>query len=139
MKTVSLTTWDQARVLAYFWTMVRTDCDRLALLRQLSAVAIHRPQEWDRAAVRAEELPSPPVECFVCKVRDRRIHWHHVIQVQHGGSSEMVNLVGLCGRCHARVHPWLVDALTPRRRWIRVRELIAPVMDWLERRFKRSA
>jgi 5-methylcytosine-specific restriction endonuclease McrA len=58
--------------------------------------------------------------------------------VQHGGSSSLLNLVGLCGQCHARVHPWLPQTVR-RRGWVHVRELIVPFMDWLERRFSRSA
>lgn len=36
---------------------------------------------------------------------------HHVIHLQHGGSNSLDNLVGLCGHCHALMHP-SVEALS---------------------------
>lgn len=98
-----LTTWSEERVLAYFWTMVHADADRVALLKQISGVAIERPDDWDRAGERAAATPKTRATtiCFSCFTGDRRLYWHHVIAIQHGGSTCLRNLVPICLRCHA--------------------------------------
>lgn len=43
--------------------------------------------------------------CFVCGSKpDVR---HHIIQLQNGGINSKRNLVSLCNRCHAEIHPHL--------------------------------
>lgn len=110
-------TWSEERVLAYFWMMVHADADRIALMKQLSAVAIARPDDWDRAAQRAMAPPTTRATtiCFSCFTGDRRLYWHHIIAIQHGGSTRLQNLVPICLNCHAMVHPWL-DASRPGER-----------------------
>lgn len=108
MADVYTATWPEARILAYFWTMVRADADRLDLLRQLASVKVQRPPDWDRAAVRATSRRHLQVnQCFGCRTGSRRLYWHHIIEVQYGGSNIADNLVAICLRCHATVHPWL--------------------------------
>lgn len=108
MSRVYTTSWSQARVLDYFWMMVREGADRIALLKQVSAVAIQRPSDWDRAAARAATTPKTRVDlCFACLTGDRRLYWHHIIAIQYGGSTTIQNLVAVCLSCHARIHPWL--------------------------------
>lgn len=34
---------------------------------------------------------------------------HHIFELQHGGVNHKRNIVYLCHRCHARIHPWLRD------------------------------
>lgn len=131
MSAAYLTKWPEERVLAYFWMMVHADADRLALLKQLTAVAIERPADWDRAGQRAAATPMTRASaiCFSCLTGDRRLYWHHIIAIQHGGSTCINNLVSICLACHARVHPWL-NAEQPnqeRRRtgnWVRVGDMI---------------
>jgi 5-methylcytosine-specific restriction endonuclease McrA len=117
------TTWDETRVLDYFWAGVRQDVDRLALLQQLANVRLERPSDWDMHAIRqdmaglkannvwgnegARMTISHDGSCWCCLSKDKRLYWHHVIQVQHGGSSTPWNLVPICHACHGRVHPWL--------------------------------
>lgn len=108
MSAPHVTSWSEDRVLDYFWMMVNADADRLALLKQISAVALQRPDDWDRAAERAAATPKRRADtCFSCLTGDRRLYWHHVIAIQHGGSTCAMNLVPICLRCHATVHPWL--------------------------------
>jgi 5-methylcytosine-specific restriction endonuclease McrA len=40
----------------------------------------------------------------------RAIDAHHMLQVTHGGTNDIVNLVGLCRECHRTVHAALYDA-----------------------------
>lgn len=130
-----LTKWSEDRVLAYFWTMVQAGADRIALLKQISAVAIERPEDWDRAEQRAAATPKTRAAvCFGCLTGERRLYWHHVIAVQHGGCTRLLNLVSICLACHAKVHPWL-DVSRPfeERRgvggWVRVGEMIVQMHD----------
>lgn len=91
-----------------FWRQVRAGAYKLKLLQGFAEVAIVRPADWDYAGVRAaagqHRLTSEG--CFACG-HVRTSDWHHVIQIQHGGSNYLRNRVCLCADCHARVHPWL--------------------------------
>jgi 5-methylcytosine-specific restriction endonuclease McrA len=44
--------------------------------------------------------------CWVCRSAPP-YHDHHIIQIQHGGTNEKMNRVGLCYDCHREVHPWM--------------------------------
>lgn len=123
MSAVYLSSWSEDRILAYFWTMVREGVDRLELLQQLATVAVRRPPSWDRRAIRAvADHGIYPQMCFYCCTGDRNLYWHHVIEVQHGGSNDRLNLVAICLRCHATVHPWLDGTRDDQRHttWVRV-------------------
>jgi 5-methylcytosine-specific restriction endonuclease McrA len=32
---------------------------------------------------------------------------HHIVQLQHGGTNDVRNIVPLCRDCHKKIHPWL--------------------------------
>lgn len=88
--------------------------DRIGALRRFVEIAIVRPADWDYAAIRGASQQIGKriraVECFGCRGAGRLFHRHHVIQVQHGGSNYIRNMVALCEACHADVHPWLPKA-----------------------------
>lgn len=114
-----------------FWREVRVGADRLTLLRSFAEVAIVRPPGWDYLGIRAEahihKLKAQG--CFVCG-RNDGIDWHHVVQVQHGGSNYVRNRVPLCGACHRAVHPWMGDE--PRRTvtgWTNTADLTAEAAE----------
>lgn len=109
---VYTTRMSEQDVLDYFHTMAReSDVDRLALLRQVAAVRLDRPDDWDARSVRQAmagvRISLMGERCFACLTEARRVYWHHIIQVQHGGSNTPRNLTPLCHRCHGAVHPWL--------------------------------
>lgn len=106
---------------------------RLAALRRFAEVAIVRPPDWDYAAIRnAAPRALRMSECFGCRAADVELHRHHVIQVQHGGSNYIRNLVGLCEACHGDVHPWLPRvARLKRGDWSGPSEFIAAVGIYL--------
>jgi hypothetical protein len=82
--------------------------DRLALLRAFAEIAIVRPPDWNYLEVRkhSKEHTLAAMECFACR-GDEHSNWHHVIQIQHGGSNYLRNRVAICGACHSAIHPWL--------------------------------
>lgn len=43
--------------------------------------------------------------CFVCS--EKAQCRHHMIQLQYGGINCGRNIIRLCNRCHAEIHPWL--------------------------------
>ena len=94
-----------------FWEACRAGGDRLALLQDFTAVQVQMPPGWDPKAIRAAFVPRPfpDAGCFACYRRDRRMHWHHIIAVDHGGSNGIWNQVPVCHVCHRRIHPWLLD------------------------------
>jgi hypothetical protein len=105
-----LSKWPEERILEYFRYMTRQDADRLALLQQLAVVAVERPDEWSPLAVRQEHEATARQsadKCFCCRTGDRRLYWHHIVAIQHGGSNAWDNLVPICKRCHAAIHPWM--------------------------------
>jgi len=102
-------------VLDYFWIMVSQHADRLELLEQLGQVRLTRPPSWNFDAVRTEHetwvsryARHDDPRCFVCAA-SRSLFWHHVIEVQNGGSNHFRNRVSICFPCHKRLHPWLVE------------------------------
>lgn len=103
------TAWSEDAVLAEFWRRVIADLDRLELLQQMADIALERATEWDYYSVRSEGvgLTLSADRCFCCRSGDRHLYWHHIIQVQHGGSNAPSNLVAICHRCHRTIHPWL--------------------------------
>lgn len=112
-------------ILAYFWLMYRKGAERLPLLLQLSKVVVERPATWDRAQVRREHeqwVKHRPMVidtrmCFACGDTGHRHYFHHILEVQHGGSNTGRNLVPLCFACHQYLHPWLTEepASVPQR------------------------
>lgn len=136
-----VTTWDEERVLDYFWAVVRDDGDRLELLKQLADVALERPSDWDLGAIRVAfagvRQTLMAEACFCCKTTERRLYWHHVIQVQHGGSNTPRNVVGICHACHRRIHPWLEPPTSyeNKRGWTAVRDIVLRASSALDRAF----
>lgn len=103
-----------------FWKQVGDGEDRLSLLRAFAEVAIVRPDGWNYDEVRAEfqALRFGQENCFVCYYSE--VQYHHVIQIQHGGSNHRRNFVAICERCHAAIHPWMGIHPTRARGWTRV-------------------
>jgi hypothetical protein len=118
---------DEQEVLDYFYAMARnTEVDRIALLKQIADVALDRPLDWDGGVIRQEARKAQRHlwgwRCFSCRTEARKVYWHHVIQVQNGGSNTPRNQIQLCARCHREIHPWLDEPTTLENRgftWIR--------------------
>jgi hypothetical protein len=139
-KTVYLSPVPEEQVLANFWQMVGDGGDRIQLLRLLTTVAIRRPPDWSKESAREVFYPYP-ANCFCCLSAERKLYWHHVITVNNGGSKRRQNLVAICLRCHAAVHPWL-PADRPGERlgaFETVHDLIDEVRRALPRTDKESA
>lgn len=41
--------------------------------------------------------------CYMCKVKDDKIHVHHIIPLRLNGPNELDNLITLCTSCHSKV------------------------------------
>lgn len=98
----------EAEILNVFWRSANEPgANKLQLLRAFTEIAIVRPADWNISEIRAEAHKHmlSASECFVC--RGEYSDWHHVIQIQFGGSNYVRNRVPLCGKCHSDVHPWL--------------------------------
>jgi HNH endonuclease len=105
----------EERILDYFWLMFRKGADRLDLLQQLTVIIVARPPSWNRKEVRREhEAGNATIRlekrcCFACQRGHQRLYFHHVLEVQNGGSNQARNLVPLCFTCHKVLHPWLKE------------------------------
>ena len=43
--------------------------------------------------------------CFLCGGKPECRH--HIIQLQHGGLNQRLNIILLCHKCHSKIHHWL--------------------------------
>lgn len=83
---------------------------KLELLREAAELKmfnkvpyLQRRREFDRMKW---QFHSNWILCKVCQEKTVK-HIHHIIQLQHGGTNQMKNIIGLCFDCHAEIHPWL--------------------------------
>jgi hypothetical protein len=108
-----------------FYVEVNGGRDRLEVLRAFAELAIVRPAEWDPDAIRARahEHRLHAEQCGVCLAGDRVLSWHHIIQIQHGGSNTFRNRIALCASCHADIHPWLPTVPRRGEGWSRFSDL----------------
>lgn len=97
------------RALEAFWIRARTE-DRLALLKELARLRIRNVTTHERKGLRREHgrrhKSAGEGKCWACPHFELLV-WHHVIQLQHGGTNAPANLVKICEWCHAEIHPWL--------------------------------
>lgn len=111
-----------------FWRVCRDGrTDRVATLRAFAEIAIVRPAGWNPAEIRAttdDSLLSAD-HCFGCGA-GVRLSWHHIIQIQHGGSNYVRNRVAICDACHAQVHPWLPAHPRVTSGWAQLGEIRLP-------------
>ena len=97
---------------------------RWAIVQSLSRIVIERPDDWDYYALRAADLPHDLEPwCFICGDDSRSLHQHHVIQLQHGGSNTRRNIVNLCYRHHAALHPWMPAVSCRARGWMSIADM----------------
>lgn len=104
--------------------------DRIGAIRRFAEIAIVRPADWDYAGERSAAPRGISVpQCYGCRVQAGPYHRHHIIQIQHGGSNYIRNIVGLCEACHADVHPWLPKANRARAHgWSSITDLAPTVL-----------
>jgi hypothetical protein len=90
----------------------KTKADRLALLQRYAEKRVvsndprshaERRAAYQRGNPRGRSLVG---QCWCCSGW-ASVYNHHVIQLQHGGSNSSLNIVRICGECHADIHPWL--------------------------------
>lgn len=98
----------------FYAEMNAPGADKLHILRVFAEIAIVRPASWDAHDVRAKATQHSlhADGCAVC-CGGRALQWHHVLQVQFGGSNTPRNRIALCEACHASIHPWLGAPLAP--------------------------
>jgi hypothetical protein len=100
-----------------FWSRsehLRKNESVLDLLREyagirLTDVTVHRRRErekhWKLIRVGLRKRLGRG-KCASCWCHEDLL-WHHIIQLQHGGSNVDSNLIAICETCHAAIHPWL--------------------------------
>lgn len=111
--------------------------DRIGALRRFVEIAIARDAGCDPETVRAESSNHRLFAnvCFGCRRADRQpLIWHHVIQIQHGGSNLLRNRVALCDDCHADVHPWLPQLPRVLPGWSSLADIAPRALAWFKSR-----
>lgn len=120
----ALSRMDETAALNYFWLMMRQKADPLTILGWMGHVVLERPQSWDKRRIRLEhESGSSQLNsergrqsaCYVCQYDMNYLYFHHIIEVQNGGSNATRNLIQICFECHKKLHPWLTVEPQQRR------------------------
>jgi HNH endonuclease len=108
--------------------------DRLGALKRFAEVAIVRGADWNPVEIRATSQVRNlhATACFACRTDARELHWHHVIQIQHGGSNYLRNRVALCAACHAEIHPWLPKVSRQVKGWSNFADAARDIAKWLK-------
>lgn len=108
--------------------------DRLGALKRFAEVAIVREAGWNPAEIRAtSQVRNLRADaCFACRHNGRVLAWHHVIQIQHGGSNYLRNRVALCAPCHADIHPWLPKVSREVKGWYCFADAAADIAKFLK-------
>ena len=130
----------EAAALDQFYAEAETD--RVGALKRFAEIALVRPADWSFAAVRAEADKIRVVHgqgCFGCRKSARGYQRHHVIQIQHGGSNYLRNIVVLCDDCHAAVHPWLPAVERTAGGWASVGSIAPAALAAFERDREKKA
>jgi len=112
--------------------------DKLEILKRFAELAIERPDDWDYERVRAEadKHSLHAKSCFGCGSQSRTLNWHHIIQIQHGGSNYLRNRVAICGPCHSAVHPWLPKETRSAGSWSSFMDVSPAIFAMMERYLK---
>lgn len=113
---------DTSRSLTHFHELIAaplksretTSARRLRLLRYYASAATfpttdhgrRMRQRYEEKKRRGQIKPAGAGPCFCCGSSGERL-WHHIIQLQHGGTNRPLNRVKVCEGCHAKIHPWL--------------------------------
>lgn len=125
---------DEQAIIDVFYSEASTG-DRIAALKRFAEIAIDRPTDWDYEAVR---LDAPrqygrlhAQTCFGCGNHDRKLNWHHIIQIQHGGSNYIRNFVAICDACHSAVHPWLPKQTRSAGSWASFADMAPGIADMI--------
>lgn len=116
--------YTELQAVTWFRLLVRGGySDILGLLLLMTHVVIARPSHWDYAQVRKDHETAAGQRAPVVLGRVRacvacgdyaRLYFHHVIEVQNGGSNWHWNQVQICFACHEYLHPWLKELpMTP--------------------------
>lgn len=109
------------------WKATPVGPERLRLLVEWAHVSIIERSAHGLSAVRRAFNASKDEwrghagagRCGACGRIGFRV-WHHIVQLQHGGTNSPKNLVRVCLPCHAVIHPHLpmteADPITAARR-----------------------
>lgn len=96
-----------SEALKKFWgRAVQPGADVLRHLRDAASWRVDCHMRYIDRRVNSRRLPRPTGKCFVCCTEPATQN-HHVIAVINGGRSLKKNLVGVCSKCHKRIHPWM--------------------------------
>lgn len=110
------------RILDFFWLMDRGQTERLVNLCWMTQIIVARPDTWNRRAIRRAHEARQGLavidrrSCFACSTQDP-LFYHHILEVQHGGSNQVRNQVALCFTCH-RSSASVVEGTNVREAWL---------------------
>lgn len=121
--TARLSELGEDSALNYFWLMMRDGAKSLTVLGWMSQVIIQRPADWNKSEIRRQhelgygkfDVRVSKTVCYGCQATDKNLYFHHIIEVQNGGSNGVRNTVPLCFACHKILHPWLTVEPKPSR------------------------
>jgi 5-methylcytosine-specific restriction endonuclease McrA len=96
------------------WKATPVGPDRLGLLVEWARVTVRARSDAELSMIRRGFNASKDEWrghagvglCHACG-RDGSRVWHHIVQLQNGGTNSPNNLVKVCQPCHAVIHPFM--------------------------------
>jgi len=64
---------------------------------------VEYPENW--ALLREEVFKRDKYQCQNCGAAGVGLNCHHIVPINKGGTNQLSNLITLCEKCHAKVHP----------------------------------
>ena len=61
------------------------------------------PENW--AEIREQVFKRDKYQCQNCGTSGARLNCHHIVPLDKGGTNNLSNLITLCEKCHAKIHP----------------------------------
>ena len=69
--------------------------------------SIKYPDNWDE--LRERVYKRDEYRCQNCGISNVKLHCHHIVPLNKGGTNNLSNLITLCEDCHAKVHPGMAE------------------------------
>jgi hypothetical protein len=64
---------------------------------------VEYPENW--AELREQVFKRDKYQCQNCGATGVRVNCHHIVPLNKGGTNQLSNLITLCEKCHAKIHP----------------------------------
>ena len=68
---------------------------------------VEYPENWPE--IREQVFKRDKYRCQNCGASGVRLNCHHIVPLNKGGTNQLSNLISLCEKCHAKIHPGMTE------------------------------